>query len=164
MRESTPLEEVRERLSGGAIPGEFSPLGPRGARFSPLDQSCPAVYFAADGRTVETAAGPRTLRLRGAVLEPLAEFLSRPGAAALLALIVLYKVGDAAALSLSTAFLIKGVHFTAAEVGAVVVVDEQDAQVSVTREPLHRAHVDMPRRHRRPDGERGHSFCALRRF
>jgi PAT family beta-lactamase induction signal transducer AmpG len=60
---------------------------------------------------------PRTLR--AAVIEPLGEFMSRPGAAALLALIVLYKVGDAAALSLSTAFLIKGVHFTAAEVGAV---------------------------------------------
>ena len=60
---------------------------------------------------------PRTLR--AAVIEPLSEFLARPGAWALLALIVLYKVGDAAALSLSTAFLIKGVHFTAAEVGAV---------------------------------------------
>jgi len=34
-------------------------------------------------------------------------------------LVVLYKVGDAAALSLSTAFLIKGVGFTAAEVGAI---------------------------------------------
>jgi MFS transporter, PAT family, beta-lactamase induction signal transducer AmpG len=60
---------------------------------------------------------PRTLR--AAVIEPLGEFLARPGALALLALIVLYKIGDAAALSLSTAFLIKGVHFTAAEVGAV---------------------------------------------
>jgi len=60
---------------------------------------------------------PRTLR--AAVIEPLGEFMGRPGAVALLALIVLYKVGDAAALSLSTAFLIKGVHFTAAEVGAV---------------------------------------------
>jgi PAT family beta-lactamase induction signal transducer AmpG len=60
---------------------------------------------------------PRTLA--EAVLEPLREFLSRPGAWALLALIVLYKFGDAFALSLSTAFLIKGVGFTAAEVGAV---------------------------------------------
>jgi len=60
---------------------------------------------------------PRTLR--AAVLDPLAEFLGRPGAAALVALVVLYKFGDAAALSLSTAFLIKGVGFTAAEVGAV---------------------------------------------
>lgn len=60
---------------------------------------------------------PRTLR--AAVLEPLGELLARPGALALLALVVLYKVGDAAALSLSTAFLIKGVGFTAAEVGAV---------------------------------------------
>jgi PAT family beta-lactamase induction signal transducer AmpG len=60
---------------------------------------------------------PRTLR--AAVVEPLFEFLGRPGAVGLLVLVVLYKVGDAAALSLSTAFLIKGAHFTAAEVGAV---------------------------------------------
>jgi PAT family beta-lactamase induction signal transducer AmpG len=38
---------------------------------------------------------------------------------AVLMLVVLYKIGDAAALSLSTAFLIKGVGFTAAQVGAV---------------------------------------------
>jgi PAT family beta-lactamase induction signal transducer AmpG len=60
---------------------------------------------------------PRTLR--AAVLEPLGELLARPGALALVGLVVLYKVGDAAALSLSTAFLIKGVGFTAEQVGAV---------------------------------------------
>ncbi len=57
--------------------------------------------------------------LRAAVMEPLKNLLARPGAIAILVLVVLYKVGDAAALSLSTAFLIKGVGFTAAEVGAV---------------------------------------------
>lgn len=60
---------------------------------------------------------PRTLR--AAVVEPLGELLARPGALALLGLVVLYKFGDAFALSLSTAFLIKGVGFTAAQVGAV---------------------------------------------
>ena len=60
---------------------------------------------------------PRTLR--AAVVEPLGELLARPGALALLALIVLYKVGDAAALSLSSAFLIQGVGFSVLEVGAV---------------------------------------------
>ena len=50
---------------------------------------------------------------------PLAEFLSRQGGWQLLALVVLYKFGDAFALSLSTAFLIKGVGFTATEVGAI---------------------------------------------
>ncbi|HXQ63773.1 MAG TPA: MFS transporter [Steroidobacteraceae bacterium] len=58
---------------------------------------------------------PRTLR--AAVVEPLAELMLRPGAIALIALVVLYKLGDAAALSLSTAFLIQGVGFTAVEVG-----------------------------------------------
>lgn len=60
---------------------------------------------------------PRTLR--AALVEPLAEFMGRPGAVAMLALIILYKVGDAAALSLSSAFLIKGVGFTTMQVGAV---------------------------------------------
>jgi PAT family beta-lactamase induction signal transducer AmpG len=63
------------------------------------------------------AAPPRTLA--AAVSDPLREFLGRPGAWALLALIVLYKFGDAFALKLVTAFLIKGVGFTALEVGAI---------------------------------------------
>lgn len=61
----------------------------------------------------------RPASLAAAVYRPLAEFLSRKGALALLALVVLYKFGDAFALSLSTAFLIKGVGFTATEVGAI---------------------------------------------
>ena len=46
-------------------------------------------------------------------------FFSRRNAVGLLALIVLYKLGDAFAGSLSTTFLIRGVGFTATEVGAV---------------------------------------------
>jgi PAT family beta-lactamase induction signal transducer AmpG len=46
-------------------------------------------------------------------------FFERRHAVALLALIVLYKLGDAFAGSLSTTFLIRGVGFTATEVGAV---------------------------------------------
>ncbi|MEI6459050.1 MAG: MFS transporter [Pseudomonadota bacterium] len=60
---------------------------------------------------------PRSLQ--EAVFEPIREFFGRPGILALLSLVILYKIGDAAALSLSTAFLIKGVGFTAAQVGAV---------------------------------------------
>jgi PAT family beta-lactamase induction signal transducer AmpG len=62
---------------------------------------------------------PRPRTLAAAVLDPLREFLGRPGAWALLVLIVLYKFGDAFALKLVTAFLIKGVGFTALEVGAI---------------------------------------------
>lgn len=62
---------------------------------------------------------PRPHTLAAAVVDPLREFLGRPGAWALLALIVLYKFGDAFALKLVTAFLIKGVGFTALEVGAI---------------------------------------------
>ena len=54
-----------------------------------------------------------------AVWGPLQEFFSRPGAIALLLLIILYKLGDAFAGSLTTAFLIRGAGFSATEVGAI---------------------------------------------
>ncbi|HSD59402.1 MAG TPA: MFS transporter [Burkholderiales bacterium] len=60
---------------------------------------------------------PRSLRQ--AVAEPLTEFFSRGGALWLLALIVLYKIGDAFAGSLTTAFLIRGAGFSPTEVGAI---------------------------------------------
>ena len=50
---------------------------------------------------------------------PLKEFFTRPGMVGLLALIVLYKVGDAVAASLQTAFLIGGMGFSVSEVGYV---------------------------------------------
>ena len=60
---------------------------------------------------------PRTLD--EAVVGPLKDFFTRDGAILALTLIVLYKLGDAFAGSLSTAFLIRGVGFTATEVGAI---------------------------------------------
>jgi PAT family beta-lactamase induction signal transducer AmpG len=60
---------------------------------------------------------PRTLR--EAVWGPIREFFSRSPAVGLLLLIVLYKVGDAFAGSLTTAFLIRGVGFSPGEVGVV---------------------------------------------
>ena len=62
---------------------------------------------------------PPPSSLAAAVRDPLREFMARPGSWALLVLIVLYKFGDAFALKLVTAFLIKGVGFTALEVGAI---------------------------------------------
>jgi MFS transporter, PAT family, beta-lactamase induction signal transducer AmpG len=56
---------------------------------------------------------PRTLA--DAVLHPLRELLSRPGAWGFLLLVLLYKVGDAFALSLYSAFMIKGVGFSLTE-------------------------------------------------
>jgi len=63
------------------------------------------------------AQAPRTLGR--AVTEPLAEFFSRRGAAMILLLIVLYKLGDAFAGALSTTFLIRGAGFSTEEVGMV---------------------------------------------
>ncbi len=48
-----PLEEVGRLLAASGIPGQFAPLGPRGARFIPEDMTRPAVYFGPDGRTLE---------------------------------------------------------------------------------------------------------------
>ncbi len=64
-----------------------------------------------------TAPAPRTLR--EAYAEPLREFLSRRGALWLLVLLVLYKLGDAFAFSLSTAFLLRGAGFSLADVAYV---------------------------------------------
>jgi PAT family beta-lactamase induction signal transducer AmpG len=63
------------------------------------------------------SAAPRTLE--EAVRQPLAEYFSRQGAIALLALVVLYKLGDAFAGNLTTAFLLRGPGFSATEVGAI---------------------------------------------
>ena len=60
---------------------------------------------------------PKTLK--EAVGLPLRELFSRPSIYGLLSLIVLYKVGDAVAGSLQTAFFIGGLGFTAGEVGYV---------------------------------------------
>jgi PAT family beta-lactamase induction signal transducer AmpG len=57
--------------------------------------------------------------LAEAIGGPLKEFFTRPGVIGLLALIVLYKVGDAVAASLQTAFLIGGMGFSVSEVGYV---------------------------------------------
>ena len=63
------------------------------------------------------AEAPKTMG--EAIGAPLAEFFTRSHAVGFLAVIVLYKLGDAFATSLQTAFLIGGVGFTAAEVGYV---------------------------------------------
>ncbi|WP_374563625.1 MFS transporter [Ideonella sp.] len=53
------------------------------------------------------------------LLSGLSNYFSQPGAAALLVLIVLYKLGDAFAGSLMTPFLLQGMAFSPAEVGVV---------------------------------------------
>jgi len=53
------------------------------------------------------------------VSEPLREFFSRPKAGWILVLLVLYKLGDAFAGSLTTAFLLRGAGFSLDDVGYV---------------------------------------------
>ena len=57
--------------------------------------------------------------LRDAVAKPLLDFFQRNNAWLLITLIVLYKLGDAFAASLTTTFLIRGVGFDAGDVGLV---------------------------------------------
>jgi PAT family beta-lactamase induction signal transducer AmpG len=71
-------------------------------------------------RSLEPAAvvkAPTTLQQ--ALIHPWLDWIKQPQAWALLILVTFYKVGDATALSLSTAFLIKGVGFSVTEVGVV---------------------------------------------
>jgi MFS transporter, PAT family, beta-lactamase induction signal transducer AmpG len=65
------------------------------------------------------SAGLPPKTLKEAVGLPLRELFTRPGIYGLLSLIVLYKVGDAVAGSLQTAFFIGGLGFSAGEVGYV---------------------------------------------
>lgn len=59
--------------------------------------------------------GRPPLTLADAVIHPLRDLLSQPGAWGFLLLVLLYKVGDAFALSLYSAFMIKGVGFSLQE-------------------------------------------------
>jgi PAT family beta-lactamase induction signal transducer AmpG len=65
----------------------------------------------------EPAAANTPRNLREAVVEPFREFFSRPVAVAFLVLLVLYKLGDAFAGSLTTAFLLRGAGFSLDDVG-----------------------------------------------
>jgi len=58
---------------------------------------------------------PRTLA--DAVFHPLSDLLNKKGAVGFLALVLLYKVGDAFALSLYSAFMVKGVGLSPEELG-----------------------------------------------
>ncbi|WP_323610247.1 muropeptide MFS transporter AmpG [Pectobacterium versatile] len=60
---------------------------------------------------------PRTMEQ--AIVAPLRDFFARNNAWLILLLIVLYKLGDAFAVSLTTTFLIRGVGFNAGDVGLV---------------------------------------------
>ncbi|MCV9877780.1 muropeptide MFS transporter AmpG [Brenneria izbisi] len=64
-----------------------------------------------------TQPAPRSLEQ--AIVAPLRDFFARNNAWLILLLIVLYKLGDAFAISLTTTFLIRGVGFNAGDVGLV---------------------------------------------
>ncbi|MFZ4834114.1 muropeptide MFS transporter AmpG [Rouxiella sp. Mn2063] len=66
---------------------------------------------------INSQPAPRTMEI--AVVAPLKDFFGRNNAWLILLLIVMYKLGDAFAGSLSTTFLIRGVGFDAGEVGLI---------------------------------------------
>jgi PAT family beta-lactamase induction signal transducer AmpG len=59
------------------------------------------------------------MNIQEAVVGPMKDFFSRNSALLLLLLIILYKLGDAYAGALTTAFLIRGVGFSASDVGTI---------------------------------------------
>ncbi|MGM3174985.1 muropeptide MFS transporter AmpG [Dickeya lacustris] len=77
---------------------------------------CTLATFSSPEPTID-APSPRSLE--EAVMAPLQDFFQRNNAWLILLLIVLYKLGDAFAASLSTPFLIRGVGFQAGDVGLV---------------------------------------------
>lgn len=90
----------------------------------PLTYGVMALVMAAGTATIIASPEPMVVAeppksIMEAVGAPLSEFFSRPQALAFLAVIVLYKLGDAFASSLQTAFLIGGIGFSATEVGGV---------------------------------------------
>lgn len=66
---------------------------------------------------VSSTENLRLTSFRSAVVEPFKEFLSRPSAIAILIFIVIYKFGDAFALSMGTPFLLRGLGFSLTDVG-----------------------------------------------
>lgn len=77
---------------------------------------CAAVtWFSPDPKDDERA--PKTLL--DAVILPFKQFLSQRWAWWILLFIVLYKIGDAFLLSLTSAFLLRGMHFTMTQIGLV---------------------------------------------
>jgi len=76
-----------------------------------------AVTILASPEPMETRGAPASLG--EAIGGPLKELFTRPGVLGLLTLIVLYKIGDAVAASLQTAFLIRGVGFSVSDVAYV---------------------------------------------
>ncbi len=65
----------------------------------------------------EDVSPPKTMK--DAVVNPLMDLLLKKGTIVMLILIVLYKLGDAYAGSITTAFLIRGAGFSPGEVGAI---------------------------------------------
>ncbi|MEW6704363.1 MAG: MFS transporter [Pseudomonadota bacterium] len=71
------------------------------------------------GATLPLAAWAARKARFETLINGLRSYFSLPGAGAFLALIVLYKLGDAFAASLMTPFLLKAMAFSAAEIGVV---------------------------------------------
>ena len=131
----TDVLPAEERGAGAAI----SVLGYRPGCWSPVDWPCglPTAISAGRGMywlmaallvpcIIATLLAPEPSdvipvprSLEQAVAEPLRDFFGRNNARLILLLIVLYKLGDAFAMSLTTTFLIRGVGFDAGEVGMV---------------------------------------------
>ncbi len=76
------------------------------------------VVAAIFGPEPEKQAAPPT-NLLAATIEPIKEFILRKDSLIIISMIVLYKIGDAFALSLTSTFLIRGLGFSLTDVGVI---------------------------------------------
>lgn len=91
----------------GVVPAQLNKWADLLSLFMGLGFTLPLAWFASQKAKFET------------LNTSLANYFSLKGASAFLALIILYKVGDSFAGSLTTPFLLKGVGFLQAEIGVV---------------------------------------------
>ncbi len=75
----------------------------------------PVTFMSAEPERIHSAL----LSFKESIVHPFQDFLSRPEAKWCLLFLVLYKLGDAFTVSLSTAFLIKNLHYSLSVVGSV---------------------------------------------
>ncbi|MEW5771568.1 MAG: MFS transporter [Pseudomonadota bacterium] len=123
--DSDPLRELLGFLAmlGGVLAGAFAARwGLMALGLSPDDPNkWVQLLFVLAGIALALPLGWRAARAARfeTLNRSLASFFAQPGAWAFLLMIVLYKLGDAFAGSLTTPFLIQGMAFTQAEVGIV---------------------------------------------
>jgi len=106
-------------VSGGIALVFAAKFGWRMTYFIMATMMMVGVFSSFFGQEIEGDAARVPVSLRAAIIDPFQEFMSRDLAKGILLLIVLYKLGDAFAGSLTSTFLIRGLGFSLMDVGLI---------------------------------------------